>query len=208
MSQHFEKTGRKGHGCCCSIVTLFLVCLVIVGLLAFSTNVLGDIKSKVMMRFYPQEYSDYVSFYSSEYDVDEALVYAVMKTESGFRAEVQSHAGAMGLMQIMPETFEWLQNLVDGEITHSEDELLDPETNIKYGTYFLHHLLEHYNGNEKLAVAAYNAGSANVDSWLSDAQYSVDGNNLASIPFAETEQYVDRVENTKAVYESLYYDNN
>lgn len=208
MSQHFEKTGRKGHGCCCSIVTLGLVCVVILGLLAFSTNVIGDVKSKVMMRFYPQEYSEYVSFYSAEYNVDEALVYSVIRTESGFRAEVESVVGAMGLMQIMPETFEWLQNLADGEITHSESELLNPETNIKYGTYFLKYLLQHYSGNEKLAVAAYNAGSANVDSWLQDNSYSNNGIDLHSIPFEETKQYVERVEKTKAVYESLYYDNN
>lgn len=207
MSQHFEKTGRKGHGCSCSIVTLLLVCAVILGLLFFSTNVLGDIKSRVMMRFYPQDYSEYVSYYSAEYNVDEALVYSVIRTESGFRAEVESHAGAIGLMQIMPETFEWLQNLADGEITHSESELLNPEINIKYGTYFLKYLLDHYNGNEKLAVAAYNAGSANVDSWLGDSSYSNDGVELHSIPFTETSQYIQRVENTKAVYESLYYDN-
>ena len=208
MSQHFEKTGRKGHGCCCSITTLFLVCIVIVGLLAFSTDVLSGVKSKVMKQYYPQEYSQYVSHYSDEYDVEESLVYAVIRTESGFRAEVESVAGAMGLMQIMPETFEWLQNLVDGEITHSESELLNPEINIKYGTYFLNYLLKHYDGNEKLAVAAYNAGSANVDSWLNDNNYSNDGMTLHSIPFEETKQYVERVENTKAVYESLYYDNN
>ena len=111
-------------------------------------------------------------------------------------------------MQIMPETFEWLQNLSDGEITYSESELLNPEINIKYGTCFLNYLMHHYNGNEQLAVAAYNAGSANVDSWLEDEKYSSDGDNLHSIPFAETKQYVEKVENTKAVYESLYYDNN
>ncbi len=208
MPQHFEKTGKKGHGCCGAIFTLFLVCLVIVGLLAFSTDVLDSVKTKVYKYYYPQEYNEYVSYYSTQYGVDESLVYAVIRTESGFRAEVESSVGAKGLMQIMPETFEWLQNLLDGEITHSESELLNPEINIKYGTYFLSYLVGHYEGNELLAVAAYNAGSSNVDSWLEDQRYSSDGVTLSDIPYNETSQYVERVEKTKAMYESLYYDNN
>ncbi len=208
MAAHYEKTGKKGHGCCGGIFTLFLVCVVIVALLAFCTDTLGGIKNKVLEHFYPLEYSEYVTQYSAECSVEESLVYAVIRTESGFRAEVESSAGAMGLMQIMPDTFDWLQNLKDGEVTHSSSELLDPETNIEYGTYFLSYLLSHYDGNEKLAVAAYNAGVANVDSWLEDERYSTDGINLTQIPYNETSQYVERVESTKGVYESLYYDNN
>ena len=204
----YEKTGRKGHGCCGSIFTLFLVCVVIVLLLAFSTNMLDSVKRRVMMEYYPQEYNEQVQKYSQMYQVRESLVYSVIRTESGFRAEVESSVGAMGLMQIMPETFEWLQNLKDGEITHSTSELLNPEVNIEYGTYFLSYLLSRYHGNEMLAVAAYNAGMTNVDNWLLDEKYSSDGITLSDIPYSETSQYVERVENTKAMYESLYYDNN
>ena len=73
--------------------------------------------------------------------------------------------------------------------------------------YYLSFLLDHYDGAEKLAVAAYNGGYANVDSWLEDARYSKDGMTLSDIPFAETKKYVERVEDAKSVYESLYYDN-
>lgn len=205
---NYEKTGKKGHGCCGSIFTLLIVCVVIFALLFFSTDVLGDVKSKVMQYFYPQEYTEYVTTYSSQYGVDEALVYAVIRTESGFRAEVESSAGAIGLMQIMPDTFDYLQSLEGNDIMYSESDLLNPEINIRYGTYYLSILLGHYNGNEQSAVAAYNAGLSNVDSWLSDEQYSSDGVTLSEIPYNETQQYVERVENTKAVYESLYYDNN
>ncbi|MBE6824958.1 MAG: lytic transglycosylase domain-containing protein [Ruminococcaceae bacterium] len=208
MATHYEKTGKKGHGCCGGIFTLFLVCVVIFALLAFCTDTLGGIKNKVLQHFYPLEYSEYVTQYSNEYGVEESLIFAVIRTESGFRAEVESSVGAMGLMQIMPDTFDWLQNLSNGEVTHSSSELLDPETNIKYGTYFLSYLISHYNGNENLAVAAYNAGVANVDNWLTDQRYSSDGNTLTNIPYNETSQYVQRVESTKSVYESLYYDNN
>lgn len=204
----YEKTEKKGHGCCGSIFTFILVIIVIFALLVFCTDTLSGIKNKVMEHFYPQEYSQYVSQYSEQYCVDEALVYAVIRTESGFRAEVESSVGARGLMQIMPETFEWLQTLSKGEVTYSADDLYDPQVNIEYGVYYLKYLIDHYDGNELLAVAAYNGGLANVDSWLSDERYSSDGLTLTDIPYNETSQYVERVENTKSVYESLYYDNN
>lgn len=205
---HYEKTGKKGHGCCGCIVTFCIVLCVALILLAFTTTVLDGVKNKVMKHFYPLEYSEYVQQYSEQYSVDETLVYAVIRTESGFRAEVESSAGAMGLMQIMPDTFSWLQNMRDGEVTHSDSELLNPQTNIEYGTYFLSYLIDKYEGNEQLAVAAYNAGMTNVDNWLEDIAHSADGVSLTSIPFEETKNYVERVENTKRVYETLYYDNN
>ena len=204
----YEKTGKKGHGCCGSIFTLLVVCVVILALLMFTTDTLGGIKNKVLQHFYPQEYAQYVNEYSTMYGVDEAFVYAVIRTESGFRAEVESSAGAMGLMQIMPDTFEYLQSLESDTESYPESELLNPEINIKYGTYYMYILLQHYNGDENLAAAAYNAGLSNVDSWLTDSRYSSDGLTLSTIPYSETQQYVQRVENTKRVYESLYYDNN
>lgn len=205
---HFEKTEKKGHGCCGGIFTLLVVCVVIVSLLMFTTDTLGGIKQKVYEHFYPLEYSEYVSEYASEFMVDETLIFAVIRTESGFRSEVTSSAGAMGLMQIMPDTFSWLQENLDGEVIYTDSDLLNPQINIRYGTYFLSVLLSHYDGREKLAVAAYNAGMTNVDNWLEDSNYSLDGLTLDDVPYGETKQYIERVENTKAVYESLYYDNN
>lgn len=205
---HYEKTEKKGHGCCGGIFTFLFVVIVIFALLFFCTDTMGSVKKSIMAHFFPQEYSGYVSQYAQEYDVDEALVYSVIRTESGFRAEVESSVGARGLMQIMPDTFEWLQTLHDSQVTYSDSDLYDPEINIKYGTFYLSYLIDHYNGNELLAVAAYNAGFANVDSWLEDERYSSDGLTLSDIPYNETSQYVERVEKTKSVYESLYYDNN
>lgn len=205
---HYEKTQKKGHGCCGGIFTFVLVVAVIFALLFFCTDTMGGVKKSIMGYFYPQDYSGYVSQYSQQYSVDEALVYSVIRTESGFRAEVESSVGAKGLMQIMPDTFEWLQTLHDSEVTHTDSDLYDPEINIKYGTFYLSYLIDHYDGNELLAVAAYNAGLANVDSWLEDERYSSDGLTLSEIPYNETSQYVERVEKTKSVYESLYYDNN
>ncbi len=203
---HYEKTGRKGHGCCGGIFTLVLVCIVILCLLMFSTDMFSGTKNKVMGVFYPQKYSEYVTKYSEQYSVDESLVYAVIRTESSFREDVQSSAGAMGLMQIMPDTFVWLQDVEDNGAQYLDSDLLNPQINIKYGTYYLSILLEHYNGNEKLALAAYNGGMTNVDNWLEDDRYSSDGKNLTSIPYKETSKYVERVEKTKQMYETIYYD--
>lgn len=206
MARYEEK--KKNRGCCCSFFTFILVAIVILCLLFFCTDALSGIKSKVMMHFYPKEYSEYVEEYSEKYDVEQSLIYAVIRTESGFRAEVESSAGAMGLMQIMPDTFDWLQSLSSNGDSYLKSDLLNPEINIEYGTYYLRILLDHYNDNELLAVAAYNGGFANVDSWLQDERYSSDGITLSDIPYNETSQYVERVENTKQVYETLYFDNN
>lgn len=204
---HFVKTGRKGHGCCCGVTTLIIVCSIIVVLLSFSTNLLDGVKHKVLGWFFPQEHLQYVSQYSEEYGVDEALVFAVIKTESGFDEEAESSVGAMGLMQMMPDTFEWVQTTLDGKVTHTTQELYSPQISIKYGTYYLKYLLDHYDGDEKLAVAAYNAGMSNVDSWLENKEYSQSGEALDSIPYKETANYVKKVEKAKSVYEMLYYDN-
>lgn len=107
-------------------------------------------------------------------------------------------------MQLMPYTFEWLQNYYDGEITMDTESLYDPDTNIKYGTMFLAFLLDRYEGCEETAVAAYNAGFGAVDEWLNDSNYSSDGLTLDYIPYAETSQYVIKVETAKENYIDVY----
>lgn len=203
MNRDFEERKTRGHGCCGFFLVLVLVVGGIIALLAFSTNFLDVYKNKVYAFFYPQKYADYVEQYSAQYGVSSSLVYAVMRTESGFREEVESSAGAIGLMQIMPSTFEWLQNAKDGEVTMTSSSLFDPQVNIEYGTYLLSYLRDRYE-DENTAVAAYNAGMTNVDAWLSDSRYSSDGSALSAIPFSETEQYVERVEKTKVMYEKIY----
>lgn len=207
MSQRYEKTQKKGHGCAISVVALLLVGCAVAALLMFTTNLLDGTKNKIMSYFFPQEYSQYVTEYSAKYGVDEALIYAVIRTESGFRVEVESSAGAVGLMQLMPSTFEWLQSSKDGNVTLSKQDMKSPQINIEYGTYLLSILLDKYD-DERVAVAAYNAGMTNVDEWLSNKTYSPDGKTLSQIPFGETSEYVERVQKTRSVYESLYYDKN
>lgn len=200
MSRHEKK---RGHGCLGFTLTLILAAAAIFAVLFFTTNVFDGLKGSVYGVFYPRKYSAEVEKYSREFDVDESLVYAVIRTESGFREEVESYAGAVGLMQLMPGTFEWLQGMKDGEVVYTADSLKDPDVNIRYGVYFLSYLIDRY-GSESTACAAYNAGTTTVDGWLSDAAYSSDGATLTSIPYSETDSYVKKVMDAKAMYKKLY----
>ena len=208
MSRHYQKRETKGHGALGFILTFIVIIVIIGAAIFFFTGGMNGIKSKVYSIFYPQSYSEQVSANAAEFSVDEALVYAVMRTESGFRPEVESHAGAVGLMQLMPETFEWLQNRLDGEVKYTAEDLKNPDVNIRYGTYFLSLLIPQYDGDVRTIAAAYNAGTAAVDSWLSDSQYSSDGKHLSTIPYTETSNYADKVASTFEMYKQLYYDNN
>ena len=151
---------------------------------------------------YPREYAEYVETYAEQYGVPETLIFAVIRTESGFDSGAVSHAGAVGLMQIMPDTFAWLTN--EMLFDHLDEGLLyDPETNIKYGTYYLSRLYDRY-GDWELALAAYNGGQGNVDEWLEDSAYADGEGGLKEIPFRETRQYVKKALKARDVYERLY----
>ena len=107
-------------------------------------------------------------------------------------------------MQLLPDSFDWIQRVEEGEEIYSHDALLDPAVNIRYGSLTLKYLLDRFDGNEKAAIAAYNAGPGNVDIWLEDERYSRDGKNLDEIPFDETRSYVSKVLAAKDKYENLY----
>ncbi len=187
------------------IVTLTLI--VVLGGFSIYFLVSGDrdgLKGKVNNMIYPKKYSEQVERYADEFKVDKNLIYAVIRTESGFRPEAESHAGALGLMQLMPETFDWLQESLDGEIAYATEELTDPDINVRYGTYFLSMLMADYDGNIRTVAAAYNAGFSNVDDWLKDSAYSPDGKNLTTIPYSETADYADKVEEAYNMYGKLY----
>lgn len=178
---------------------LFVAIVVVVAVYAFS-SAQNDLQESA----YPTKYKQEVEAAAWNYGVDKALIYAVIRTESGFDPEAGSHAGAMGLMQLMPTTFEWLQTYYDGEVTMDTDQLTDPKINIDYGTKFLKFLLERYESDSS-AIAAYNAGFGAVDGWLDDSNYSSDGVHLDAIPYEETSHYVDKVETAREKYKELYH---
>lgn len=151
-------------------------------------------------RLYPIRYSVYVGYYSGVYGVPEEIVYAVILTESRFQRDAVSRAGACGLMQLMPATYE----AVAYELERIPDEIMifDPGTNICCGVYLLSKLYEKY-GCWETAFAAYNAGEAAVDSWLSDGRYS-DAGRLTRIPYSETAGYVKKVRCAAESYKKIY----
>ena len=126
-------------------------------------------------------------------------ILAIIKAESGFRPEAESHAGARGLMQIMPATAEWLAEMMGLDDFEPEDVWL-PEVNIALGSYFINWLVRYYHGNIDLALAAYNAGMGNVNRWLNDPLFSYDGWELMEVPFSETRMYLHRVRTNQRVY--------
>ncbi len=151
---------------------------------------------------YPREYSEYVSKYSSECGVPEYIIYSVINVESGFDSSAVSSAGAVGLMQITPDTFDFLMLLTKESLQHGM--LYDPETNIKYGTHLLAYLyaeLEDWDA----AFAAYNAGINRVKGWLENPEYTDENGKLVNIPIEETRAYVPKVKKNIEEYKRLYY---
>lgn len=151
---------------------------------------------------YPQDYSEYVTKYAAEYGVPEYIVYAVIKVESDYASNAVSSAGAVGLMQLTPDTFDWISVLMKRTADHGM--LYDPETNIEYGTYLLSYLYMRYNRWDTV-FAAYNAGMTRTDGWLADPQYTDGEGRLTKIPIKETDKYIDRVNDAIDVYKRLYY---
>jgi soluble lytic murein transglycosylase len=138
-------------------------------------------------------YETIVRGHAKNYHLEPALLAAVIEQESKFRADARSSAGAIGLMQLQPATARGIALRTGGSKFVLSD-LYEPEINVRYGAWYLHHLLAKY-GDERLALAAYNAGQENVDRWRAAGR---------GIQFPETRAYVDRVEHLKGVYRRAY----
>lgn len=178
---------------------LFLVILMLLFALVFVMILVRKTNDTVEEEVYKLEYSEYVEKYSDKYEVPESLIFAVIRTESNFKADAVSASGAMGLMQMMPLTFKDMQSRIGEE--YEDEMLLDPEVNIKYGTYYLAYLYRYFK-NWDNAIAAYNAGMGYVSSWLDNEEYSQDG-ELINIPFSETDRYLKKVKSSLLKYEEI-----
>jgi soluble lytic murein transglycosylase len=143
--------------------------------------------------WYPLHYSSIVRVHARNYDLDASLLAAVIEQESKFRADAKSSAGAIGLMQLQPATAKGIAIRTGGSKFVLSD-LYDPELNIRYGSWYLHHLMVKY-GDERLALAAYNAGQQNVDRWRAAGE---------GVQFPETRAYIDKVERLKKIYRRAY----
>jgi soluble lytic murein transglycosylase len=143
--------------------------------------------------WYPYRYESIVRGHAANYRLDGAMLAAVIYEESKFRAGARSRSGAIGLMQLLPSTAQGIAARTGGTRFRVSD-LYDPELNVRYGAWYLRHLLDRYR-DERTALAAYNAGQRNVDRWRAQG---------AGIAFPETRRYVQRVEELKRIYRHAY----
>jgi soluble lytic murein transglycosylase len=147
----------------------------------------------VQRQRYPLRYRAIVTGHARNYRLEPALLAAVIYAESKFHADARSRSGAIGLMQLLPSTADGIA-LHTGGSKFQHDDLYNPEINVRYGAWYLRHLLDKYD-DERTALAAYNAGQSNVDQWLASG---------SGIRFSETRAYVERVEDLKQTYRDVW----
>ena len=162
-------------------------------------------KDRLLKILYPKTYSEIISVYAEEYDVEENLIYAVIKAESNFDSNAVSNKSAIGLMQIVEETAIDVanRNQIEIDTENVVEELLDIDNNINIGTKYLSTLLTQY-GNIEVALAAYNAGIGTVNNWIEKQIIQADGSDIENIPYKETNNYVRKILRDYKVYNYLY----
>ena len=174
---------------------LAVILLATVGLVAEGAWVVTTEPDWYQRARYPLRYETIVRAHARNYDLPPALLAAVIYTESKFDADARSDAGAVGLMQLLPDTARGIATRTGGD-GFVESDLLDPEINVRYGSWYLRHLLDRYH-DVPTALAAYHAGQGNVDDWLRDG---------GGIRFPETRHYVEKVLDARQVYADVYAD--
>lgn len=181
-------------------LALVAVALLVGGLCAVLASGLG--KEAVREITLPLHHEDIIRQQAAEKDLDPALIAAIIYEESRFRDQT-SEAGARGLMQITPETAAGIAQQ-SGGTRFEQSDLGDPQINISYGSYYLRRLLNHYGGNETLAIAAYNAGMGNVNRWVIEAGGADEFDHAEDIHFPETRAYVENVIERRQDYRDTY----
>lgn len=184
------------------IATVVTVVVLALGLVGLGVWLLLSQRPQIVEEVYPVEYEALIRARAEENDIDPALAAAVILAESSYQPEAVSEANAQGLMQLLPTTAEWIAGKFDE--VYVEGCLFEPETNIKYGCWYLGFLVGRFDGDLTCAVAAYHAGQGTVDGWLANPEYSPDGATLAVIPSQATDTYVKRVLRYYEKYQELY----
>lgn len=179
------------------IILIFILAIIFV---LFKIIRIQDI---ILKNIYPTKYLTYVEKYAEENDLDKYMIYAIIKAESNFDPNVKSQSDAIGLMQLLQETAKERSKVV-GEENITEADLYEPEMNIKLGTSYYAYLLKYYNGNNVLALTAYNAGIGNVDNWIKNGIIKSDGSDMENIPYKETNNYVRKILRDYQIYIKLY----
>lgn len=151
---------------------------------------------------YPLKYQDQIEQMARKYDLEPSLIFGVIHTESRMNPQAVSPVGAVGLMQIMPDTGQWIAQKLNWE-DFEEEQLKMPEKNLELGCWYLRYLLDRFDADINAVLAGYNAGPNRVAQWLQNEAYTTNG-KLTTIPNKDAEQYVERVLHAKEKYQSLY----
>lgn len=168
---------------------------------------LPPLARKADQLLYPRKYSQQVEQWAAEYGLDPLLVYAFIRTESGFDPAATSSVEARGLMQMTEETFLWLRSKIAADEDLAFADLYDPDTSIRFGCYYLHLCLERYNGDVATAAAAYHSGWGTVDNLLRMEEHSADGQTLQGFPYSQMNHYVNKITSCYGAYQRIYAGN-
>ncbi|ANF96292.1 lytic transglycosylase domain-containing protein [Paenibacillus bovis] len=175
------------------LLPLFLVVLVLV---LFNTRWLAWI--------YPIEFKNEIRAHASAYQVDPFLIASIIRVETNFQPSMESKKGALGVMQLMPDTAQWVMDKAHLNNVSMETVKHDADPNIEIGTWYLGNLMQQFGGNEIAVIAAYNAGPSKVKSWISSGQWDGTLEHAKDIPYGETRHYVQRVLYYYKQYTKLY----
>ena len=184
------------------LISIVLV-LLLAALLLFWTRVW---QPKKMRLIYPLLYREELLAASAEFEIDPCMLAALVYCESSYQADAVSHVGAIGLMQIMPETGQWLSGKIDLESEYATERLYEPEVNLRLGCWYLDYLYDRYDGQWQEALTAYIAGQGQVDKWLKDPELSADGKHLDVIPGQDVKEYAAKVMRIHENYKTAYPD--
>ncbi|MGG1554874.1 lytic transglycosylase domain-containing protein [Paenibacillus ferrarius] len=154
-------------------------------------------------KLYPIHYVQEIKTSAAKHKVDPFLIAAIIRVETNYQYHLESSKGAIGLMQLMPDTADWIVESADVSIK-SRDDLLKTDLNIYLGSWYVSWLIKHYNGNMVYAIAAYNAGQGNVNKWKNNGVWDGTEENSSQIPFGETRHYLQRVLFYYDKYTKLY----
>lgn len=153
---------------------------------------------------YPRKYEQLVEKWAAAYELDPLLVYAFIRTESGFDPQATSSVDARGLMQMTEETFLWMRSKIAPEEPLTFADLYDPDTAIRFGCYYLHLCMVRYKGDVSTAAAAYHSGWGTVDQLLQIEEHSADGETLQGFPYNQMHHYVNKITACYQTYQRLY----
>jgi soluble lytic murein transglycosylase len=204
VSSHAARFARRPSRARARRKRLVLLALAVAGAAVAAGVIAGTepLEDAVREITLPLQHEDIIRQQAEDKEIDPALIAAVIYEESRFHDQT-SHAGARGLMQITPDTADFIARR-SGGVLFEQSDLATPQINIAYGAWYLRYLIDHYEGNETLAIAAYNAGLANVDRWVERAGGPGEFDSARHIPFPETRAYVENVQERRGQYHDHY----